>query len=111
MFFYTCVDLLLFLLHRLLILKASDSINSSAAERVFLLSSWEDSSRSWCYLEREATGPAGPGSDPAAAGAMSEAGPAAAEPSGPVKEDLPVSGRFQHHHSALLPQGRVQHNP
>lgn len=50
----------------------------------------------------------GPGSDPAAEGALWAAGPAGSEPSGPAKESLSVSGRFQHHYPAFLYQGRLQ---
>lgn len=55
------------------------------------------------------TGPAaGPGSDPAAAGALRPASPAAAESPGSAEEGLPVSRCFQHHHAAFLSQGKTE---
>lgn len=52
---------------------------------------------------------AGPGSDPAAARALRWAGAAAPVSAGPVQQDLAVPGRVQHHHAALLPEGKGAH--
>lgn len=71
-----------------------------------ICSSWSDNSSSWSHSDRKGTG-GGSRSDPAAAGAMWAAGPAATDSAGSAKESLAVPGCFQHHYPALLSQGKI----